>query len=116
MTISNQASDKNGLAVIHIPRCNLTSQDFTTIIDHQMNLQTVKPARRNIWQKSSTLTNNSSKLMARGSFQVHFWFAPKIYPKASPVPLSIIHVILPFLFSLPTVSLEKSNCGFEGRN
>ena len=41
---------------------------------------------RKIWQKSSTLTNNSSKLLARVPFKLFFWFAPTVYPKANPLP------------------------------
>ena len=38
----------NWFAIIHIAGCNLASQEFATLIDHQMELEAVKPAHRTL--------------------------------------------------------------------
>ena len=38
----------NWFSVIDIARCDLASQEFSTIIDHQMQLEAVKPAHRTL--------------------------------------------------------------------
>jgi len=48
--LSKQAFAKrwNWFAIMHIARGNLASQEFSTIIDHQRELETVKPAHRTL--------------------------------------------------------------------
>src|SRR6266508_1815997 len=38
----------NWLPIIHIARCNLASQEFTTLINDQMQLEAIKPAHRTL--------------------------------------------------------------------
>ena len=53
-TISDQLAKQafaecgNWFAIIDIAGCNLASQEFTTIVDHQMEFETIKPADRTL--------------------------------------------------------------------
>jgi hypothetical protein len=42
------AKRRDWFAIIHIARRNLASQEFSTIVDHQMELEPVKPAHRTL--------------------------------------------------------------------